>query len=79
MNQLPAETLVFQEGDSVYTTSLVIAEKFGKRHGNVLRDIEALNFQRQENDGLGQLNFESATFLDQHGRLANLRFLQPDA
>ena len=27
--------------EEVYTTSRIVAEKFGKRHDNVIRDIEA--------------------------------------
>ena len=47
--------------EQVYTTSRIVAEKFGKRHAHIIRDIEAqaienkaqLNFELNENiDGL---------------------------
>ena len=45
------------------TTSLAVAESFGKRHGNVVRDIEALDVT----DDFNQLNFESVTYQDKKG------------
>ncbi len=33
---------IIQKGDQLWTTSLDVAEKFGKRHGHVLRDIKNL-------------------------------------
>jgi Rha family phage regulatory protein len=38
---LPVEAVQVKDGKLV-TTSLVVAEVFGKRHADVLRDIEAL-------------------------------------
>ena len=34
--------LVFKKKDDVYTDSLMVAETFGKRHDNVIREIEKL-------------------------------------
>lgn len=48
------------------TTSRVVAEKFGKRHDNVLRDIEKTVADLPE--GFGLLNFEETTYLDSQGR-----------
>ena len=46
------------------TTSLIIAEEFGKRHDNVLRDIEEIKEQiRQSNSGVGNaLRIEDVNF-----------------
>jgi phage regulator Rha-like protein len=50
------------------TTSLIIAEKFGKRHKNVLRDIEKL-IADCASDEVGQLKIEpSSDFGDEVGR-----------
>ncbi len=46
------------------TTSLAVAESFGKRHGNVLRDIEALDVTEEFN----RLNFESISYTDKNNR-----------
>ncbi|MDD5175784.1 MAG: Rha family transcriptional regulator [Sterolibacterium sp.] len=49
---------------SITTTSRQIAEHFGKRHFNVLRDIAKLDCS----DGFRQLNFESANYIDEQGK-----------
>ena len=44
MTQDPLCSLITLDADNTpVTTSLAVAESFGKRHGNVLRDIEALD------------------------------------
>jgi Rha family phage regulatory protein len=48
------------------TTSRLVADKFGKRHDNVLRDIEKLTDEVP--DGFAALNFEASTYLDSTGR-----------
>lgn len=74
----PETLLVSREGDHIYTTSLKVAEHFGKRHTNVLRAIENLfgDVFAQPNFGpsnepkfwlveeFRRLNFEPATYLD---------------
>jgi Rha family phage regulatory protein len=45
------------------TTSLTVAEHFGKRHKNVLRDIEGLRAQVSED--FGRLNFEPSSYLNE--------------
>lgn len=47
------------------TTSLQIAERFGKLHKNVLRDIEHLECPK----GFTELNFEPSAYTDSTGRL----------
>jgi Rha family phage regulatory protein len=58
-------TLVQAHGRSLWTTSLLIADKFGKRHGNVIRAIENLDCSRE----FSRLNFESRDYLDGRGKL----------
>lgn len=45
---------VFEKDEQFWTTSLDVAEKFGKQHKNVLRDIENLECS----DNFKRLNFE---------------------
>lgn len=47
------------------TTSRVVAEKFGKLHKNVLRDIEKITSETP--DEFNRLNFEPVTYLDAKG------------
>lgn len=47
-------------------TSRVVAEKFGKRHANVLRDIE--NIRKEVPPEFTELNFEFSEYLDSTGR-----------
>lgn len=44
--------------DRIITTSLVVAEMFGKEHKNVLRDIESLECSEE----FSRLNFEPSTY-----------------
>ena len=46
------------------TTSLAVAESFGKRHGNVLRDIETLDVT----EDFGRSNFGATSYTDQWNR-----------
>lgn len=57
--------LVFQNsnGNDV-TTSLIVAQVFGKEHKNVLRDIESLSCSEDFN----RLNFERITYKDARNR-----------
>lgn len=63
---LPLE-LVSIENEVPKTTSLVVAKFFGKRHANVIRDIERLDCS----DDFMKLNFElvmeSMTYVDSNG------------
>ncbi|MBJ7582971.1 Rha family transcriptional regulator [Aeromonas veronii] len=47
------------------TTSLIVAEAFGKRHDNVLRKLESLECSQEFN----ALNFEAVEYLDGKGEL----------
>jgi len=50
--------------DSPVTTSLAVAESFGKRHNNVLRDIETLDVTEE----FSLLNFEECHYTAQNGQ-----------
>lgn len=56
-------SLVIQKRKKTLTTSLVVAEKFGKRHDRVLRKIENLI----KDDGFNRLIFGVATYVDLKG------------
>lgn len=59
-----AEPIVSLSGDHLTTTSLVIAEFFGKRHDNVLRTISRLDCSPQ----FSRLNFEASPYIDSRGK-----------
>lgn len=46
------------------TTTLMVADKFGKRHDNVLRDVKNLDIPRK----IHRLNFEEISYTDSYGR-----------
>ncbi len=52
-----------QSGKDI-TTSLIVAEVFGKEHKNILRDIENLSCS----DNFNRLNFEHIKYFDSRGR-----------
>ena len=56
----PEILLVSNEGGRIFTTSRCVAERFNKRHDNVMRAIDKLSCS----DEFRQLNFEAATYLD---------------
>lgn len=59
------EVTVWQAGDKALTSSRNVAEVFGKRHDNVLRDIEELIAQLD--DDFNALNFEAVEYKDKKG------------
>jgi Rha family phage regulatory protein len=58
-------SFVFADGENLKTTSLIVAEKFGKQHKNVLRDID--NLLEKISNEFKQLNFELTDFIDKNG------------
>jgi Rha family phage regulatory protein len=58
-------SLIQVHGRSLWTTSHVVADKFNKRHSNVIRSIENLECSSE----FSQLNFEKRDFLDERGKL----------
>lgn len=61
MNELVIQN---SKGNDV-TTSLIVAQVFGKEHRNVLRDIETLSCS----DSFNALNFEQIEYTDGKGRI----------
>jgi Rha family phage regulatory protein len=60
---LPENAVVENHGD-LKTTSLKVAEAFGKRHDNVLRTLDNLECSQEFN----ALNFEAVDYIDQKGQ-----------
>jgi Rha family phage regulatory protein len=56
--------LIQTHGRNLWTTSQLIADRFGKRHGNVIRSIENLECSIE----FHQLNFESVEYIDDGGK-----------
>jgi len=61
---LPNIPQVSVVNEKVVTTSLAIAEYFGKLHRNILRSIEQLDCSEE----FGVLNFEQSSYLNQQGK-----------
>ncbi|TAL45712.1 MAG: hypothetical protein EPN89_11885 [Methylovulum sp.] len=59
--------MVITDQDHIYTTSLLVAEKFDKQHKNVLRDIEAI-LKKCPDKEFNRLNFEPISYLDAMNR-----------
>ena len=59
--------IVITDQEHVYTTSLLVAEKFNKLHKNVLRDIENV-IQKCPDKDFSRLNFEPRNYQYQSGK-----------
>lgn len=59
-----AELVIQSSNGNDVTTSLIVAQVFGKEHKNVLRDIESLSCSEDFN----RLNFERITYKDTRNR-----------
>lgn len=66
MNQLiiKENEIIIHEKGMVLTTSLIVAEKFNKRHKNVIQSIENLECSNE----FSRLNFEPSTYIDGRGK-----------
>ncbi len=60
---LPENAVMENNGD-LRTTSLKVAEAFGKRHDNLLRSLSSIDCSPEFN----ALNFEEVNFIDQRGQ-----------
>lgn len=56
--------MVTLNGNQVMTTSLKVAEYFGKRHDNVIRSINNIECSQK----FRELNFEEANYIDEQGK-----------
>jgi Rha family phage regulatory protein len=59
---------------SVFTTSLLIADKFGKQHKNVIAKIESLS-----DSTIGRLKIKPTTYVDEQGKINKMYQLDRDA
>ncbi len=59
-----AQQLIQMDGDELSTTSLLIAEKFGKRHDTVLRSIRNLECSA----GFRLRNFAESSYVNEQGK-----------
>ena len=62
--------LVFSGKGKIFTDSLTVAEKFGKEHKNVIRDIE-VQIEKLDEAGeaeFSRLNFEQSTYTNERKR-----------
>jgi Rha family phage regulatory protein len=66
-NPLAAAQALFLDHGHPVTTSRAVAERFDKRHKNVLRDIEKLLADCPD-PAFGRLNFEPTSYRDQWNR-----------
>jgi Rha family phage regulatory protein len=60
------KAIITVENGHIYTTSLMVAEKFEKQHKNVLRNIEAI-IKKCPIPGFNRLNFEPVNYIDAKG------------
>lgn len=68
--------LVFLQKEEAVTTSLIVAEKFQKRHDRVLRTIENLMEGLPKN---GVVKFHQSTYKDQKGEHRKMYYMNRDA
>ncbi len=63
-----ARTSLFMSTDGVpFTTSRAIAERFGKKHKNVIQTIEKL-LSKMPNPEFSRLNFQPRDYIDERGK-----------
>jgi Rha family phage regulatory protein len=65
----PADLVTVEHGQPM-TDSLLVAVEFGKRHDNVLRDIDAL--QADLSPEFWRLNFEERDYTDRRGKVQRM-------
>ncbi|WP_270412127.1 Rha family transcriptional regulator [Bacillus cereus] len=65
-NKMKMSNIVFIENNEVVTDSLMVAEVFGKRHDNVMSDINKLI--GYSSDEFSLLNFQESTYINERAR-----------
>lgn len=68
MENTQVTTYVELKADKVYTTSRIVAEKFGKSHKHVLRTIRELLDNLAELKEISRSNFGPSEFIDSRGK-----------
>ena len=71
---LDTNNLVSVQDNRAVTTSLQVAEKFGKLHKNVIRSIKSLDCS----DKFNRLNFEPAEYIDAKGEKRIMYYITRD-
>ena len=75
----PLVNLVQTNGQQVFTTSLIVAEAYGKRHGDVLRSLrQRLDSTSAIVQMFNQRNFASVEYLDSKGESRKMYHLTED-
>ncbi len=59
--------IVITDQDHVYTTSLLVAEKFDKKHKNVLQSIELI-LEKCPDKEFGRLNFQPSSYQNEQNK-----------
>lgn len=73
LNKNGVELVTVNNGQPI-TTSQAVAEKFGKRHNNVLRAIENIDCSPE----FSLLNFEQRDFIDERGKVRRMYNMTKD-
>lgn len=71
------EDLVFLQGEKAFTTSLKVAEVFGKRHDSILRDIRKLAQDIEDVHKIVEM-FQESNFIDKYGRQQPMYLMNRD-
>ena len=69
--------LVILQNNQALTTSLKVAEVFGKRHDHVVRDIRAVAEQIEDAPKFGEM-FVEAEYADKYGRMKPMYYMNRD-
>ena len=82
MDEIMILPMITERDGVPVTTSRAVADHFGKRHDNVLRDIETTIAQlnhTEEGKAFNALNFEAGNYLDAKGESRPMYLLTRDA
>lgn len=81
-NSIDDNNLVFAQRNGAYTSSVSIAEYFGKRHKDVLEKIDQLNYKIKNlaaEKTATKLEFKEQTYIDERGKTNRCYFMNRDA
>lgn len=73
-DEIPSDNFVFIQDGKIFTNSLYVAEKFNKRHDNILQSIKSLDCSHE----FSALNFQEATYQDEQNKTRPLFLLTKD-
>ena len=72
--QTNTQSLVEIKSDDLWTTSVLVAEKFGKQHKDVLRKIEKICLE----DERSRRNFTPSDYIDERGKTQPMSLISED-